>query len=255
MDAKVRLILAGVAIVVAASACNDGTGDGDGGSEAGLSKEVFVAHFQAPCVGVGPRQCLMVRESAEDDWAMRYDPIDGFEYETGYDYRLMISETTDSDPPADASAIRWTLIEVLEKIPVATDGAGGKPMFRAWKLEAFGSAADLGDEAAAALIKGALAALPTDGPVTLDLSEEGRAGGFDGCNRYFGDFRIENGHEIVQGPKGATLMACPGGAMELEQAFLRNLEGATRAFLQGDRLELHNDDGVVLVFASRESGA
>jgi len=165
MDVKVRLILAGVAIVIAASACNDGTGDGNGGSKA---------------------------------------------------------------------------------------EGGGESLLREWDLQAFGSAADLGDEAAAALIRRALAALPADGPVTLDLSEEGRAGGFDGCNRYFGDFRFENGHEIVQGPKGATLMACPGGAMELEQAFLRNLEGATRAFLQDGLLELRNDDGVVLVFASRE---
>jgi hypothetical protein len=240
--------LAGAVIVLAAAACSDGTRD-DGEPEAGVEKEVLVAHFVSECVGVGPKLCLNVRESAEDDWSLRYDPIEGFEHEAGYDYRLMVRETTVSDPPADASSIRWTLIEILEQTPVATDEAGGNPVLRPWKLESFGPAADLGDEAAATVIEGALTALPGDGLVTLDLSEEGRVAGSDGCNRYFGEFGLENGHQIVQGPKGATLMACPGGAMELEQAFLRNLEAASRAFLRGERLELENDDGVLLIFA------
>ena len=246
--AKWSLALASAAIVLAAAACTDGTGDG-GEPEAGVEKEVLVAHFVSECVGVGPQLCLNVRESAENDWTLRYDPIEEFEHEAGYEYRLMIRETTVSDPPADASSIRWTLIEILEQTPVATDEAGGNAVLRPWKLESFGPAADLGDEAAAAVIEGALTALPDDGPVTFDLSEEGRAAGFDGCNRYFGEFGLENGHQIVQGPKGATLMACPDGRMDLEQAFLRNLEAATRAFLRGERLELENDDGVLLIFA------
>ena len=142
--------------------------------------------------------------------------------------------------------------EILERTPVETGETGENPMLRPWKLESFGPAADLGDEATTALIEGALASLPDDNPVTLGLREEGRVGGFDGCNRYFGDFRIENGHQIVQGPKGATLMACPDGRMDLEQAFLRNLDASTRLFLRGEVLELENDAGVVMVFAPRE---
>lgn len=252
MQTKIRLGLAGAAIVLAAAACTDGTGDGDGGPEAVIEREIQVAHFLSPCVGVGPQQCLNVRESAEAAWTLWYDPIEGFEHEAGYEYRLMISETNVENPPADASSIRWTLIEVLEKTLVVTGETGGTQMLRPWKLGSFGPEADLGDEATAAVIEGALASLPADNPVTLDLSEEGRTAGFDGCNRYFGDFRIENGHQIVQGPMGATLMACPDGRMDLEQAFLRNLEAATRAFLRGEGLELENDVGVVMVFAPWE---
>ncbi len=175
MRKKIQLGLAGAAIVLAAVACSDGTGDGDG------------------------------------------------------------------------------VPEVLEKTPVAADEAGRNLVLRTWKLEDFGPGAALGDEATASVIEGALASLPADNPVTLDLSEEGRTAGFDGCNRYFGDFRIQNGHQIVQGPMGATLMACPDGRMDLEQAFLRNLESATRAFLRGESLEMENDDGVVMVFAPWES--
>ena len=252
MKKSTNLVLAGAAIAFAAAACSAGTGDGDGGPEAGVEKQVFVAHFVSECVGVGPQQCLNVRESTEDDWTLWYDPIDGFEHEAGYDYRLLVRETAVDDPPADASALRWALIEILEKTPMETGETGEDPILRPWQLESFGPAADLGDEATAALIEGALASLPEDNPVTLGLREEGRVGGFDGCNRYFGDFRIENGHQIVQGPKGATLMACPDGRMDLEQAFLRNLDSATRLFLRGGALELENDAGVLMVFAPRE---
>lgn len=247
MKKRMGVVLAGAAIVLAAAACSDGTG----GPEAGVEKEVLVAHFVSDCVGVAPQQCLSVRESTDDEWTLWYDPIDGFEHEAGYDYRLMISETRVADPPADASSIRWTLIEILEKTPVTSE-ADGNPILRPWKLESFGPAADLGDGATADLVNGALASLPADNPVTLGLREEGRVGGFDGCNRYFGDFVIENGHQIVQGPKGATMMACPDGRMDLEQAFLRNLDAATRVFLRGEALELENDAGVVMVFAAWE---
>ena len=245
------ILLAGAAIALAAVACSDGTGDG-GGPEDGVEKEILVAHFVSDCVGVAPQQCLNVRESEQADWTLRYDPIEGFEHEAGYDYRLMISETTLEDPPADASSIRWTLIEVLEKTPVTTGETDGDPILRPWKLASFGPAANLGDDATKVLVEGALASLPDDNPVTLGLREEGRVGGFDGCNRYFGDFRIENGHQITQGPKGATMMACPDGRMDLEQAFLRNLEAATRLFRRGDMLELENDAGVIMVFAPWE---
>ena len=251
MRKSMNLGLAGAAIALAAAACSDGMGDSDGGPEVGVEKEVLVAHFVSDCVGVGPQQCLNVRESDEADWTLWYDPIEGFEHEAGYDYRLMVNETTISDPPADASSIRWTLIEVLEKTPVATSDAN--PILRPWKLSSFGPAAVLGDEATTALVEGALASLPADNPVTLGLQEEGRVGGFDGCNRYFGDFQIEGGHQIVQGPKGATMMACPDGRMDLEQAFLRNLESATRVFVRGEGLELESDAGVVMVFAPWES--
>lgn len=252
MGNSVNVVLATSVMALAAVACGDGTGDG-GSPDGAVEKEILVAHFVSDCVGVGPQECLNVRESTETEWTLWYDGIAGFEHEAGNDYRLLIRETTVDNPPADGSSIRWTLVSILETTPVAKNDSAGDPILRVWKLESFGPAADLGDEAAATLVEGALASLPANDPVTLGLAGEGRVGGFDGCNRYFGDFAIENGHRIVQGPKGATMMACPGGRMELEQAFLRNLESATRVFLRGEYLELENDDGVVLVFAPWES--
>ena len=80
MRKRTKTVLSGAAIVLAAAACSEGTG----GPEAGIEKEILVAHFVSECVGVGPQQCLNVRESADDDWTLWYDPIDGFEHEAGY---------------------------------------------------------------------------------------------------------------------------------------------------------------------------
>lgn len=248
MNWSLSLVLVGA--ITGLAACNGGADGGAGGDApaAPIDREVFVAHFLSDCTGVGPQKCLNVRGGDDEEWTLRYDPIEGFEYEPGYEYRLIVSETVVEDPPADGSSLRWTLVEEVSKTRFAEGDGSGNPMLQAWALQGFGPAADLGDASTTAEVRAALAGLPEDKPVTLGLAEEGRAAGFSGCNRYFGDFRIENGHQIRQGPKGATMMACPGGQMDLEQAFLRNLDASTRAFLRDGGLQLENDEGVLLTF-------
>lgn len=244
-----NLILTPVALglAIVCAACTGGDAEGDrAATEA--EREIWVAHFTTPCEGVGPRECLNVREAGETEWKTWYGSIEGLEPEPGIEYHVRVSETTVDDPPADASSIRWTLIEVLDETPMTTGEAEGDPVLRAWTLARFGPAADLGDESSAGSIVEALAGLDGEGAVTLDLSEEGRAAGFDGCNRYFGEFRIEYGHQIVQGPMASTMMACPQALMELEQAYLMNLGEAVRLFRRDGRLELENDSGVLLVY-------
>lgn len=229
--------------------CSNGTTDEE---TTGLEKEVFVAHFQVPCTGVAEQECLMVRESADAEWELRYDPIVGFEYEAGYDYRLTIREETVEDPPADASSIRWILIEALEKTPVDPVRSAGITVDGVWTLQSFGPAAELGE--AAAQVEITLASLSDDRPVTMDLSETGRVAGHAGCNNYFSDFRVENGHQLIMGPAGATRMACEEELMALEQAFFQALDGATMVFVSGDEMELHGGTGAVLIFRRVEVG-
>jgi hypothetical protein len=74
---------------------------------------------RVPCVGVAPMNCLQVKRGAEPtgDWQHFYSQIDGFDYEPGYLYRLLVRETRipESQVPADASSIRYELVDVLEK--------------------------------------------------------------------------------------------------------------------------------------------
>ena len=66
------------------------------------------------CVGVGPQQCMLVRENLDDQWEFLYQSIEGFEYEGGTSYKLHVSITKVENPPADGSSLKYTLLEILE---------------------------------------------------------------------------------------------------------------------------------------------
>ena len=77
--------------------------------------EVTVGPERVECVGVAPMQCLVV------DGEFFYDPIEGFEYEEGFVYRIRM-ERYDAwpdleEPPQDASAYGYRLIEVVSQTP------------------------------------------------------------------------------------------------------------------------------------------
>ncbi|MBP92851.1 MAG: hypothetical protein CMC55_01905 [Flavobacteriaceae bacterium] len=76
---------------------------------------VYIANKQADCVGVGPQKCLQVKFENDTEWSLFYDQIEGFTYETGFYYKLQVTKETISNPPADASNIKYTLVEVVKK--------------------------------------------------------------------------------------------------------------------------------------------
>lgn len=64
------------------------------------------------CVGVGPMRCLVV------DNALFYDPIQGFEHQSGYEYQLRIQRSprfSSAHIPSDASRYQYQLLKVLSK--------------------------------------------------------------------------------------------------------------------------------------------
>ncbi|WP_280234426.1 DUF4377 domain-containing protein [Nocardia cyriacigeorgica] len=76
-----------------------------------------VAAEQADCVGVAPMRCLQVRYAPGEDWQLFYDGIDGFTYEPGYEYELVVRVTSVGNPPADHSSQRYELVEIASKTP------------------------------------------------------------------------------------------------------------------------------------------
>ncbi|CAI1641715.1 Uncharacterised protein [Serratia liquefaciens] len=67
------------------------------------------------CMGVAPMKCMQVRHSVQGQWEMFYSQIEGFTFEPGYRYRLKVKVTELENVPADASSLRYTLVEQLEK--------------------------------------------------------------------------------------------------------------------------------------------
>ena len=79
---------------------------------------LYVAHQQKECEGVGPQLCLLVKEKPEHDWQFFYRSINGFTYEAGFTYKLLVGLKHIEAPPADGSSIEWMLIDIVEKVQV-----------------------------------------------------------------------------------------------------------------------------------------
>lgn len=81
-----------------------------------------------------------------------------------------------------------------------------------------------------------------DRPATLSfLAEAGRVGGFAGCNRIAGPYRMA-GDSLVFGPLAMTRMACDKG-MDLEQQFTAALDSTRRWRQSADTLDFLGADG------------
>lgn len=74
-----------------------------------------IAPYRTACIGVGPMNCLQVREQGEENYSLFYSRIEGFEFEPGYAYTLRVKVTPVENAPADASARRYSLLEVVER--------------------------------------------------------------------------------------------------------------------------------------------
>jgi hypothetical protein len=80
-----------------------------------VTKTLFVAEAQADCQGEVPQKCLQVRDTESEPYRNLYSSIEGFDYEPSYVYELRVEATPVANAPADGSAVRYRLLEVVSK--------------------------------------------------------------------------------------------------------------------------------------------
>ena len=76
---------------------------------------MLVSGERVPCTGVAEGLCLQFRGEPGAPWERYYGEIEGFEWQAGVEYVLRVREFTVANPPADGSARRWMLLEVLDR--------------------------------------------------------------------------------------------------------------------------------------------
>ena len=202
----------------------------------GEQKTIYVGPELVDCVGVAPQKCMQVKENPEDEYILFYDQIEGFEYEEGFEYQLIISEEQVEDPPADASSIKWTLVSVESKEPVA-DSDTVQLEGTDWLLNSY-------------LTQEGEMVEPLAGTYTSAYFEDGQVNGKASCNGYFGGYQVE-GNSISIGPLASTEMFCgnPPGVMDQEFAFLSAMGSAADYAIEGEQLFISDADGAtILVF-------
>jgi heat shock protein HslJ len=194
---------------------------------------IYVGPYQVPCVGVAPQSCLLVREDPSGDWQFHYDPIDGFEYEPGFEYELQIRKTPVENPPADASSIRWSLLEIVSK-ERSLEGT-------TWLLESYADP------------QGAMQPVVSDTQVTA-LFAEGRVGGNSGCNSYVGQYETSRPN-ISVAVSASTMMFCPPEeVMQQELNYLARLGNAAYYLIQEEELRISDEAGdTILRFRVQEA--
>ncbi|MEN8255971.1 MAG: META domain-containing protein [Verrucomicrobiota bacterium] len=184
-------------------------------------KTLYVGPTMADCVGVAPMTCLLVKDSPDAEYGMFYDPIEGFDYVPGYEYELRVEVAERENVPADASALVYSLVEVVgkKKAGLALEDGGWELKARAGIHIAF---------------------------------QGGKLSGHAGVNRYFGNYELD-GAALAIGPAGSTQMAGPQEAMEQEQRFLKDLGRIAKYRIVGKELRLIDGEGqVALVFVPRK---
>lgn len=192
----------------------------------------WVNSYQVNCSGVGKMSCLLVQKAdiAEvGEWQNFSSKIEGFEFEPGYLYKLKVKEEAVENPPADASSIKYTLVEVLEKTE--------DPKFKinnSWLIISInGEAVEVGTGRENAALEFSIPDM--------------RMGGSNGCNRLMGSIQKFDDGIIEFGPIAGTMMMCPN--MTIPEKLDATLPLIKLFELDGDQLILKDADENELIVA------
>jgi heat shock protein HslJ len=100
--------------------------------------------------------------------------------------------------------------------------------------------------------KGGVASLVPDSAITIEFANDGQASGSSGCNRWNASYKVE-GSSIKFGVPALTRKICPVPAvMDQEQQFLQSLAVVATVRVEGDRLELRDAGGALVMTLDRE---
>lgn len=164
----------------------------------------WVDSLRADCVGVAPMSCLQVQEGEaikQEGWQLFYSSIDGFSYEAGYIYKLLVRKEhlPLKQVPADGSSINYTLVRVLQKTFDAK-----LRLNDIWALEKMQGESIILDQA-------------MQRPQLEIHLRDMKIIGNDGCNHFSGAIRSLDMGTIVFGPVASTRRFCQG--MEVSNQF------------------------------------
>jgi heat shock protein HslJ len=239
-----------IALLFTLAACqpvrDTGAASETGAAEMGAATEktLYVGAELVDCVGVGPMKCMLVKENPEDDYQFFYSEIEGFTFEPGFTYELRVLVEPVANAPADASNLKYTLVEVVSQEPAEAGAAVAAPAAASlegstWQLV---SVADAG---------GVVTTVPEGVEATATFAD-GRVSGSGGCNNYSAAYTLD-GDSLTILPGPMTMMACPEPQMTVEQQFMAALAATASYHIAGEELHLLNADGqVVATFAVLE---
>lgn len=197
----------------------------------------WVSGVKTECsAGAGKMQCLNVfkgEDLANATWQNFYSPIEGFSFEEGYFQKIEVKETKldPSEVPADASTIKYKLIQVLDK-----------------KED---NRANLNNDWTLVKLNGAplnrMVKAPT---MNIDLSKK-MISGNGGCNNFSGKIKSVTTTNITIDGLRFTKKACFNKNVEVE--FQNALNTVVTYTLENDTVSFFDENGTnVLTFIKKK---
>lgn len=80
-------------------------------------KSIVVGPDTRTCIaGMSETQCLQIKWTKDQtEWENFFGQIEGFNFEKGYEYELVVLEEKVENPPADVSSLRYKLVKEVSK--------------------------------------------------------------------------------------------------------------------------------------------
>lgn len=165
------------------------------------SLKMFVKENKVSCQGVAPMECLHVKYDKDKEWQFFYDHIEGFNFEKGNRYEIVVTRTKRAAPiPADASAYQYKLKSIVSKTPVNTE----KGIYNTKMILTQLNGKKI-----------------NNGKAFITINDEtGTISGKNGCNNFNVKYtKLSSKNQIKTDSPVGTLMACDTESMKLEQDF------------------------------------
>jgi heat shock protein HslJ len=201
-------------------------------------RRLTIAPDPVPCADGTPGTCLRVTDADGDSWITHQDEIEGFTYEPGFAYELLVEEPSEVADLAAPTPPRLRLIRVLSK---EASGAPGRTLDAElgrsrWLLSAIEPSGHAAAEWAAS---GITAQFDVWG---------GRLSGSSGCTNYSAALSV-SGDQLQVSPPASTRRACASEtAMALEQEYLERIATASAYTVTDGQLDLSLSDGSGMAF-------
>lgn len=193
---------------------------------------IWINATKAKCnAGLMDKECYLIKkDKSQEKWEFMSDEIEGFQYEEGYEYEIMIRTEKIANPPMDASSLKYSLLKVISK----TSSPKGLSLSNQWIISSFHDAGDKSQ------------VVSKDAYIIIDLSNNNFKGN-GSCNKIAGNVQVTDDH-IKFGKIISTKKACPN--LQQESKFVKALEQANTYKIVGCELFLFDNNVKILSLES-----
>ena len=201
------------------------------GCTAANGNTLYIGPYDVLCLDPEPHRCLLFKENPEEDYASLSTAIEGFEFEEGYSYELLIREANVGNPPEDGNSVQFNLIKVVSKTVYQLPDELSNT---SWQLKSINGEVPL-----------------KEAPITLSFEgSEGEVAGGAGCNRYYSTFVLEETRVFLIETLLTMQLCLEISLMEQESAYMDAFAAVRNLELTEGQLILWGD-GVELVYLAK----